>query len=164
MSSLQSLILFLTVFIDFIINNSLVIMTCLIFFFPLHSWVLLWQFLIWVIFNSHFLPILGDFVRYLVRILIDFIINGSLVIMTWLYSSFLYLSFVFFGCFWQYSIWGIFQISILSHFGWVHEVLSKGHEAFLTIIIAIFLNYVFNHLILFPSYFVFIHCLANNSE
>ena len=93
LSSLQLLILFLTVFIDFVINNSLVIMTCFIFFFPLHSWVLLWQFLIWGIFNSHFLPILGDFMRYLVRILIDFIINGSLVILTWLYSSFLYLSF-----------------------------------------------------------------------
>ena len=93
LSSLQLLILFLTVFIDFVINNSLVIMTCFIFLFPLHSWVLLWQFLIWGIFNSHFLPILGDFMRYLVRILIDFIINGSLVILTWLYSSFLYLSF-----------------------------------------------------------------------
>ena len=131
------------ILIDFIINGSLVIMTWLyssFLYLSIAFFGCLWQYSIWGIFNSRFLPILGDFMRYLVRILIDFIVNGSLVIMTWLYSSFLYLSFAFFGWFWQYSIWGIFQISILFHFGWVHEVLSEGLEAFLTIIIAIILN------------------------
>ena len=63
--------------------------------------------LIWGIFNSHFLPILGDFMRYLVRILINFIIHGSLVIMTWLYSSFLYFLCVF---------WLLLAILNLGHF------------------------------------------------
>ena len=65
------------------------------FFFPLSFFAFLVCF-----FGFHYLrhsqlsffPILGDFMRYLVRILIDSIINDSLAIMTWLYSSFLYLS------------------------------------------------------------------------
>ena len=161
MSSLQSLILFLTVFIDFIINNSLVIMTCLLFFFPLHSWVLLWQFLIWGIFNSHFVPILGDFMRYLVRILINFIINGSLVIMTWLYSSFLYLSFAFFGCFWQYSIWGIFNSHFLPILGDFVRYLVRILIDFIingSLVIMTWLYSSFLHL----SFAIFVCCFSNS--
>ena len=88
--------------------------------FLCNFWLFLQQFLIWGIFNSHFVSILGDFMRYIVRILIDFIINGSLVIMTWLYSYFFYLSFAFLGCFWQYSIWGIFQF----HFFFLFWLIS----------------------------------------
>ena len=161
MSSLQSLILFLTVFIDFIINNSLVIMTCLIFFFPLHSWMLLWQFLIWGIFNSHFVPILGDFMRYLVRILINFIINGSLVIMTRLYSSFLYLSFEFFGCFWQYSIWGIFNSHFLPILGDFVRYLVRILIDFIingSLVIMTWLYSSFLHL----SFAIFVCCFSNS--
>jgi hypothetical protein len=79
------------ILIDSIINDSLVhgyiiplsFFTFLVCFFEFHYLRC---------FQLSFFPILGDFMRYLVRILIDSIINDSLAIMTWLYSSFLYLS------------------------------------------------------------------------
>ena len=64
----------------------------------------------------------------------------------------------------QFLIWGIFQFHFFSILGEFMRYLAKVFRHSWQFFLQFSLIHVFDHLILFLSYSVVIHCLATNSE